>query len=82
MSEHNEIFDTVKAIISRITRIPSQDIRDDARIQAELGIDSLTSLEILAVCEKELNIQIDEGECADMETVQQFFEYVLAKTAG
>jgi acyl carrier protein len=70
------IRSTVEVIVSRISRIESSEFSDDVLIREELGIDSLMAMEILAVCEKELRIEIDETEMYAVDTVGEFLKFL------
>lgn len=63
-------------VIARIMGIYASELEDDVLIREELGVDSLRALEIIAACEKELQLEIDETGCADVETVGEFLAYV------
>ncbi len=67
-----ELRGRVEQIVSRISRIDAAEFEDDVLIREELGIDSLMAMEIIATCEKELDIQIDETLFACVETVGDF----------
>ncbi|UCF99257.1 MAG: acyl carrier protein [Spirochaetaceae bacterium] len=80
-----EIRQRVKQIVSRISRIDPEEFADDIIIREELGIDSLMAMEIIATCEKHLDIEIDETAFADIETVADFLnliEVLYRKTHG
>ncbi len=66
----------IKETISRISRIPAAEFKDDVLIREELGIDSLMAMEIVATCEKELGVTIDEGELFALQTVGDFLRLV------
>ncbi len=77
----------IAAIVSRISRIDSSEFSDEVLIREELGIDSLMAMEILATCEKELGLELDESTFACVETVGEFFlllqsNYEEQKAAG
>lgn len=67
-----ELRGKVEQIVSRISRIDASEFEDDVLIREELGIDSLMAMEIIATCEKELGIQIDETLFASVESVGDF----------
>jgi acyl carrier protein len=73
-----EVRARIAAIVSRISRIDVSELADDVRIREELGVDSLMAMEIVASCEKELEIRIDEGELYRLQTVGDFFDMVTS----
>ena len=72
-----QIRQSVKQIVSRISRIDAQEFEDDVIIREELGIDSLMAMEIIATCEKHLDIQIDEAMFGGIETVGDFLNLLV-----
>jgi len=72
-----QIRQTIKRIVSRISRIDAEEFDDEVVIREELGIDSLMAMEIIATCEKHLDIQIDEAMFADIETVGDFLDLLV-----
>ena len=72
-----QIIETVKQVVSRISRIDTEQFEDSVIIREELGIDSLMAMEIIAICEKYLNIKIDESKFVDIETVGDFLRLTV-----
>lgn len=68
----------IKRIVSRISRIDVEELDDRVLIREELGIDSLMAMEIVATCEKRLNLKIDETLFADLQTVGDFLDLLVA----
>lgn len=74
-----ELFkNDIKQIVSRISRIDVAELDDRLLIREELGIDSLMAMEIIATCEKLLKLKIDETLFADIQTVGDFFDLLIA----
>jgi len=74
--ENNEIMNEVKRIVAKISRINESEFEERVLIREELGIDSLMGMEIIANCEKALDIRIDESRFAAIETVGDFLNMV------
>jgi acyl carrier protein len=68
----------IKQIVSRISRIDAEELDDHLLIREELGIDSLMAMEIIATCEKLLNLKIDETLFGDIQTVGDFFDLLIS----
>ncbi|WP_455381415.1 acyl carrier protein [Salinispira pacifica] len=62
--------------MSSVSRIDISSLDGDIRFREELGVDSLMAMEIIAYCEKELEIQLSEGELGCIETIGEFVDYV------
>ncbi len=52
----------VKKLISEITEVPFDELKDDAKFVEDLGIDSMMALEIVASLEKKYKITIPEDK--------------------
>jgi acyl carrier protein len=72
-----QIRQNTKQVVSRISRIDAEEFEDDIIIREELGIDSLMAMEIIATCEKHLDIQIDEAMFGNIETVGDFLDLLV-----
>ena len=72
------IIERLRRIVSRISKIDIADLASDVRVRDELGVDSLMAMEIVANCEKELDIAIDEAELYGIETIGDFERLVVS----
>lgn len=78
-----ELFkNDIKRIVSRISRIDVAELDDRLLIREELGIDSLMAMEIIATCEKLLNVKIDETLFSDIQTVGDFLQLLVRLSKG
>ena len=68
--------ESIKSIISRISRIPLEELDDDIRIREDLGVDSIMSMEIIATFEVKFgaNLDVDKYSCID--EVGEFIDVV------
>lgn len=73
-----DIRSSIIRIVSGISRIDPEDFEEDALIREELGIDSLMAMEIVAACEKEFGVAIDEGQLFCIETTGDFLDLVYS----
>ena len=72
-----EIKTELENLVSLITRINVSELSAEVRVREELGIDSLMAMEIVAACEKRFDIQIDEEQLFEIETVGEFYNLVV-----
>lgn len=77
MPDKEEIIFEIKEIISRISRIDASELEENIVIRDELGVDSLMAMEIIATCEKQLDIHIDEGILFEIETIGDFINLIV-----
>lgn len=59
-----------------------QDAQDNLRLYEDLGLDSLTMLEIVMLVEQVLNLSIDNEELRDLRTLGDVKQYLDAKVRG
>jgi acyl carrier protein len=67
----NAIRDTIRQSVARITGIPSDQISDHATYTADLGLDSLSLLEIAVDAEMLLHIKIPDERLAELRTIDE-----------
>jgi len=68
----------VKKLVAQIARMDAKKIREKASIREDLGVDSLSAMEILAAIEKRLSIVIDEAKAFNVVTVGDLIDLVLS----
>jgi acyl carrier protein len=59
----------VKQVLTNRLGIPPEEIRLDARLVDELGMDSLDALELAIATERQFNVSVSEEEIATLVTV-------------
>jgi len=77
-ADYNQLRDEVAKIVARIARVELSDVKDDADIREELGVDSLSAMEILASIEKKYSIEIDEAKAFDIVTLKDVVQLVAS----
>jgi len=66
----------IKSIISRISRIPIEELDDDVRIREDLGVDSIMAMEIIATFEVKLGFTFDVNKYSSIDEVGEFIEII------
>ena len=66
----------IKSIISRISRIPLEELDDDVRIREDLGVDSIMAMEIIATFEVKLGFTFDVDKYSSIDEVGEFIEVI------
>jgi acyl carrier protein len=79
--EINTVKSRIKKIIQGSAQLQSADIDENARLHQELGIDSLTLLEVALLIDEEFKTDFTEEELMTMETVQRAGEMVVERLA-
>ena len=77
--EVNEVFEKVKGLFVEELGIDSEKITMDAKLEEDLEIDSLGIVEVVMAFEDEFEIEIDDEELTDVETVGQAVNLLHSK---
>jgi len=72
----------IKEIISRISRIPVEELEDDVRIREDLGVDSIMAMEIIATLEVKLGFTFDVEKYSCIDEVGEFIEIAQKLASG
>ncbi len=78
----DEIARRIREDISRIAGVPPAAITDAAAFQHDLGLDSLSLLELVVHLEFAFRIKVPEGDMAALTSVAATAEYVHARVAA
>lgn len=73
-----KIRNQVKNLLAEIAGVNIKDIKESAKIRDDLGLDSLTSAEILAAIETRMGIVLDEAEALNIETVEDLINLIMS----
>ncbi len=66
----------VKLLVSRIAKCPEEKITEESNLFSDLGVDSLTGVEIFAALDKKYGLDIPESKLRDVSTVRDLIELV------
>lgn len=81
----DQIRDVIRQSVNRITGIPQAEIQDSSSFQNDLGLDSLSSLEVMVDVEYAFKIKVPEERLQAIKTVQDTIqavqEYVAAASS-
>lgn len=69
-------IDTLKSIISQVTKLNSSKIRDSSRLSTDLKLDSLGRVELVSRIEEELGVALDETLIEPQTTVQNLRKFI------
>ena len=72
----SDISSKVKAIIVEKLVIDESEVTDSASFTADLGADSLDTVELIMEFEKEFNIQISDEAAEKIQTVDDVVKYI------
>jgi len=74
--------ETVTRVIVEMLGVPEADVKPDARMAEDLGADSLDCVEILLAIEEDLDIELNDDECAQCKTVGDWVAMVERRVAA
>jgi acyl carrier protein len=70
MSDVERIRDTIRESVNRITGIAPAEIKDSSNYRQDLGLDSLSALEVMVDIEYAFKIKVPEERLPTIQTVQ------------
>ena len=70
------VFEKVKKIILEVISIDESKIKLDAKLESDLGADSLDAVEIIMLIEDEFNISLDDEVTQNIKTVQDLVKFI------
>ena len=75
------MFDQLVEIIMNYVEVKKEDIKPESRFMEDLGFTSFDFMSMLGEVEEEFDVEIVQGEVADIRTVQEALDY-LQKISG
>jgi acyl carrier protein len=70
------IEERVKAVTAQVLKIDSEQIKLEDNFTADLGAESVQSIELVAMFEEEFGIEMDEDAALSVETVGTAVDYI------
>lgn len=74
--EREEIVGRVNEVVSDVLGVPVEDITESDNFVADLGAESIQSLELVAAFEEEFDIEMDEQEALEVQTVGDAVDFI------
>ncbi len=76
----DEVIKIINEFLVEELEISEDAIKPDARFKEDLGVDSLDFIDIAVIIEKNFKFKILAEEMKLVRTLQDFYDYVAAKT--
>ncbi|MFH1347124.1 MAG: acyl carrier protein [Candidatus Margulisiibacteriota bacterium] len=76
MISDEQLTKEIKALVSRVIKIPEEKIHPDANLFADLGVDSLLGVEIIASLDKKYGLDVPEEKLKDINTLNDIISLV------
>lgn len=74
--------DQIISIIADLATVPAEDIQPSDHLREDLGMDSITSMELISALAEELDLEIDVEEAIGVTTVGEVISMVEARIHG
>ena len=75
----DEVLGALREVATEVLDVEADAVTEDATFKDDLGADSLDLVEVVMALEERLDISIPEEDLADIKTVGQAADVVLAK---
>ena len=72
----SNVLERVIRVTATVLRLDPSQIKPEHRFAADLGAESVQSIELVAMFEEEFGIEMDEDEALAVETVSGAAEYI------
>ena len=74
----SELIEAVNGVITDSFEIPREKIKPEAQIFADLGLDSLDVVDLVAAIQKRFNVQVrDDERIRSIRTMQDLYNYLI-----
>jgi len=70
------VEERVKAVTAKVLGVPVEGIKNEHDFAADLGAESVQSVELVAMFEEEFGIEMDEEGALSVETVGKAVDYI------
>ena len=74
------MFDQIKKVLVEAINVDEEEIKPEAKLNEDLGIDSLAAVELALELENEFDIRIEDEELANLVTVQDVMDIIEKKS--
>jgi acyl carrier protein len=74
--EREEVLRRVKDVVSDVLGVAVEDIAEENKFIADLGAESIQSLELVAAFEEEFDIEMDEEAALQVQSVGDAVEFI------
>jgi len=78
----DDVEDRVKQVVARVLKCDLSAVTERARFTQDLGAESLDSIRLVAAFEDEFEIEMDEDEALQVQTVGKAVEFIRKVIEG
>ena len=80
MGNKEEIINKINNFLVEEFEIEPAQLKPEALLKNDLGIDSLDFIDIIVIIEKNFGFKVKGEEMANVKTLQDFYDYVIARS--
>jgi acyl carrier protein len=77
--DKEEIINKINIFLVEEFEIEPEQLKPEALLKTDLGIDSLDFVDIIVIIEKNFGFKVKGEEMSDVKTLQDFYDYVIAR---
>ena len=79
---HDEVLAGLAGLLEEIAEVPAAQVRQDADLRADLGVDSLAMVELVVAAEELWGLRIADEDARGLRTVGAFADHVRRAQGG
>ncbi len=72
-----EVYEIIKGYLTDTFEIPVEKISPDSNLFEDLELDSIDALDMIALLESEIDIDVNEEELKKIITIQDVVDYII-----
>lgn len=80
--DRSGVFARVREALAEALEIPEDEISEESRFKEDLDADSLDLVELLLEMERQYSFKVSDEEAAEVETVGDAVDLIIAKAAA
>jgi len=77
--ENVEVINKINTFLVEEFELEQDQLKPDALLKTDLGIDSLDFVDIIVIIEKNFGFKVKGEDMANVKTLQDFYDYVIAR---
>ena len=77
-----EVESQVREIIVEKFQVAAEKVKGDAKLDADLGADSLDLVDLMMMLEDKFSLNISDEEAENIKTVNDVVDYIVEKSAA
>jgi acyl carrier protein len=74
--EKTEVETRVKKVVAQVLKVAEAELSNEKSFTADLGAESIQSVELMAAFEEEFDIEMDEEEAGSVQTVGAAVDFI------